>query len=131
WDGKLVSGTMKCWVRGQQVGAIETGKDTPFHYGDLIAHVAQTRNFEPGSLVGLGTVSNEDENAGCACIGEIRALETLRDGAAKTPLFAFGDKIRIEHLDRQGNSVFGHIEQTFARQEAFAPANAESLMLAG
>ena len=125
WDGKLVSGTMKCWVRGEQVGAIETGTDAPFHYGDLIAHVAQTRNFEPGTLVGLGTVSNNDESAGCACIGEIRALEVLRDGVAKTPLFAFGDEIRIEHLDRHGNPVFGRIQQTFVPREAVVPAIAQ------
>ncbi|NYT81137.1 fumarylacetoacetate hydrolase family protein [Alcaligenaceae bacterium] len=114
WDGKLVAGTMKCWVRGKQVGNIETGIDTPFHYGDLIAHVAQTRPFEPGSLVGLGTVSNEDESAGCGCIGEIRALETLNSGSATTPLLRFGDEVRIEHFDREGNSVFGRIQQTFA-----------------
>lgn len=125
WDGKLVSGTMKCWVRGEQVGAIETGKDTPFHYGDLIAHVAQTRNFEPGTLVGLGTVSNIDESAGCACIGEIRALEVLRGGVAKTPLLAFGDEVHLEHLDRHGNSVFGRIQQTFKQQEAHVPASTE------
>jgi fumarylacetoacetate (FAA) hydrolase len=113
WDGRLVSGTMHCWVRGESVGRIETGIDTPFHYGDLIAHVAQTRNFEPGTLVGLGTVSNEDEAAGCGCIGEIRALETLRDGKPVTPLFRFGDEVRIEHFDREGNSVFGCIHQRF------------------
>lgn len=118
WDGKLVSGTMNCWVRGERVGAIETGKDTPFHYGHLIAHVAQTRKFEPGTLVGLGTVSNNDESAGCGCIGEIRALEVLRDGAAKTPLFVFGDEVRIEHRDRHGNPVFGRIQQKFAAADA-------------
>jgi fumarylacetoacetate (FAA) hydrolase len=113
WDGRLVSGTMQCWVRGESVGKIETGIDTPFHYGDLIAHVAQTRNFEPGTVVGMGTVSNEDESAGCACIGEIRALETLKDGKATTPFFKFGERIRIEHFDRNGNSVFGRIDQKF------------------
>lgn len=125
WDGKLVSGTMKCWVRGEQVGAIETGKDTPFHYGDLIAHVAQTRNFEPGSLVGLGTVSNHDESVGCGCIGEIRALEVLRNGQAHTPLFAFGDEIRIDHVDRTGRSVFGQIQQTFVPNRIPVAATAE------
>jgi fumarylacetoacetate (FAA) hydrolase len=117
WDGKLVSGMMQCWVRGEQVGKIETGIDTPFHYGDLIAHVAQTRNFEPGTVVGLGTVSNEDESVGCACIGEIRALETIKGGKASTPFFKFGERIRIEHFDRSGNSVFGCIDQQFVRYE--------------
>ncbi|MFD1557323.1 fumarylacetoacetate hydrolase family protein [Paraburkholderia silviterrae] len=113
WDGALVSGEMRCWLRGEQVGRIETGIDTPFHYGHLIAHVAQTRKFEPGTVIGLGTVSNEDEAAGCGCIGEIRALETLRDGQAVTPFLKFGDRVRIEHFDRAGRSVFGAIDQRF------------------
>ncbi|MDB5822137.1 MAG: hydrolase family protein [Herminiimonas sp.] len=113
WDGSLVSGIMQCWVRGELVGKINTGIDTPFHYGDLIAHVAQTRNFEPGTLVALGTVSNEDESVGCGCIGEIRALEILKTGKAVTPFFKFGDGVRIEHFDRDGNSLFGWIDQRF------------------
>ncbi|MEQ5842967.1 fumarylacetoacetate hydrolase family protein [Paraburkholderia acidicola] len=123
WDGRLVGGVMQCWVRGQQVGRIDTAIDTPFHYGHLIAHVAQTRSFEPGTVVGLGTVSNEDESAGCACIGEIRALETIRDGKPTTPLFGFGDQVRIEHVDRRGETVFGSIDQRFVR----APRNASSM----
>jgi len=115
WDGRMVSGNMKCWVRGELVGSIETGIDSAFHYGDLIAHVAQTRTFEPGTLVGLGTVSNEDEQAGCGCIGEIRALETLKNGTASTPFLRFGETVRIEHFDRAGYSVFGCIEQTFVK----------------
>ncbi|WP_223461916.1 fumarylacetoacetate hydrolase family protein [Pseudomonas sp. GL-RE-19] len=111
WDGELVAGTMKCWVRGEQFGALQTGIDTPYHYGHMIAHVAQTRAFEPGTLVGLGTVSNEDERAGCACIGELRALETLKDGQPKTSLLKFGETVAMEHFDREGNSVFGRIEQ--------------------
>lgn len=111
WDGKLVGGQMKCDVRGEQVGNINTGIDTPFHYGHMIAHVAQTRHFEPGTIVGLGTVSNEDESAGCACIGEMRALETIKTGKATFELLKFGDSVRIEHFDKQGNSVFGAIDQ--------------------
>ncbi|MDE1010164.1 MAG: fumarylacetoacetate hydrolase family protein [Paraburkholderia fungorum] len=113
WHDGLVGGRMQCSVRGETVGSIDTGIDTPFHYGDLIAHVAQTRPFEPGTIVGLGTVSNEDESVGCGCIGEIRALETLRDGKASTPFFAFGERVRIEHIDRHGQSTFGHIDQRF------------------
>jgi len=111
WDGKLVGGQMKCSVRGELVGDINTGIDTPFHYGHMIAHVAQTRHFEPGTIVGLGTVSNEDESAGCACIGEIRALETINNGKPEFALLNFGDSVRIEHFDKQGNSVFGPIDQ--------------------
>lgn len=113
WDGRLVSGEMRCWVRGEQVGNIETGIDTPFHYGHLIAHAAQTRNFEPGTVIGLGTVSNEDESAGCGCIGEMRALQTLQNGDPVTSFLKFGERVRIEHFDRTGHSVFGAIDQRF------------------
>ncbi|NBA98156.1 fumarylacetoacetate hydrolase family protein [Pseudomonas sp. R5(2019)] len=111
WDGQLVSGKMKCWVRGELFGDIETGIDTPFHYGHMIAHVAKTRAFEPGTLVGLGTVSNEDESVGAGCIGEFRAMETINTGKASTPLLKFGEQVRIEHFDRAGHSVFGAIDQ--------------------
>jgi fumarylacetoacetate (FAA) hydrolase len=113
WNGHLVSGTMRTWVRGEKFGELETGTDTPFHYGHLIAHVAKTRAFEPGTLVGLGTVSNEDASRGFGCVGEARALETIEHGRAKTPLLRFGERVRIEHFDRDGNSVFGAIDQTF------------------
>lgn len=122
WDGKLVSGKMNVWVRGEKFAEIETGIDTPFHYGHMIAHVAQTRNFEPGSIVGLGTVSNEDESAGCGCIGEQRAVEVINSGSASTPLLSFGDKIKIDHRDYEGNSVFGAVEQEFTQAPAAASA---------
>ena len=111
WDGRLVSGTMKCWVRGEESGSLESGIGTPFDYGDAIAHVAQTRTFEPGTIIALGTVSNEDEAAGCGCIGETRALEVINEGQAKTELLKYGDSVKIDHLDRDGNTVFGAIDQ--------------------
>jgi len=116
WDGKLVSGRMKCEVRGQPFGDIEAGIDTPFHYGHMIAHVAQTRDFVAGTLVGLGTISNEDESRGFACIGEKRAAETIHTGKAETPFLKFGDSVLIDHQDYQGNSIFGHIEQKVVRR---------------
>jgi len=111
WDGKLVCGTLHCEVRGQPFGALQTGMDTPFHYGHLIAHAAQTRRLEPGTLIGLGTVSNEDEHAGFGCIAEKRAVQTLQTGRADTPFLKFGDTLKIDHLDSQGQSVFGAIVQ--------------------
>lgn len=109
WDGKLVSGKMCCWVRDVKFAEIETGIDTPFHYGHMIAHVAKTRHFEPGTIVGLGTVSNEDASVGFGCIGECRAYETITTGEAKTPLFSYGDTIKIDMQDYDGNSIFGPI----------------------
>ena len=50
--------------------------------------------------------------------GTLEDTESLRDGAAKTPLFAFGDEVRIEHLDRNNKPVFGRIQQKFAPLDA-------------
>jgi fumarylacetoacetate (FAA) hydrolase len=114
WDGKLVSGKMNCWVRGNKFGELESGIDTPFDYGDMISHVAQTRAFEPGTIIALGTVSNEDETVGFGCIGEQWAVEIINDDTAKTELLKFGDVVKIDHQDYEGKSIFGAIEQKVA-----------------
>ena len=114
WDGKLVSGKMNCWVRGKKFGAPDSGVGTPFDYGDAIAHVAQTRAFEPGTIIALGTVSNDDESVGFGCIGEQRAVEIINEGSAKTDLLKFGDVVKIDHQDYDGKSLFGAIEQKVA-----------------
>ena len=89
WDGEMVHGRMKIHVRDSQIGEIDTGIDSPFSYGDVIAHAAKTRNFEAGTIIALGTVSNEsadeDWSVGCGCIGEYRALEIIKKGAVTTP----------------------------------------------
>ena len=116
WDGKMVSGKMHVHLRGAQIGNIDTGIDSPFHYGDAISHAAQTRNFVAGTVIGLGTVSNEaadnDWSIGCGCIGEYRALETIQNGTAKLEFMKKGDTVRIELVDYDGNSVMGAIEQS-------------------
>lgn len=115
WDGKMVWGKMHVHLRGEQIGNIETGIDSPFHYGQAIAHVAQTRNFEAGTIIALGTVSNEaadqDWSIGAGCIGEYRAMETIQTGEAKLAFMKKGDRVRIELFDYDGNSVMGAIEQ--------------------
>jgi len=77
----------------------------------LISYVAQIRPFEPGSIVGLRAISNEDESASCACLGEVRALEMINNGKAVTEFLKFGDSVKIEHFNHAGNSIFGYIEQ--------------------
>ena len=116
WDGRMIHGRMTVEVRGEQIGNLETGIDSPFSYGDAIAHVAQTRNFEPGTIIGLGTVSNEaaddDWSIGCGCIGEYRALETIKTGSAKLDFMQPGDRLRLSYLNRSGEAVMGSIDQT-------------------
>ena len=38
-------------------------------------------------------------------------IETIRDGKPATGFMKFGDRIRLEMLDEQGQSVFGAIDQ--------------------
>ncbi|NLR76818.1 fumarylacetoacetate hydrolase family protein [Leeia aquatica] len=112
WDGKKVHLPLRASINGTLVGAPECGVDMVFDFPQLIAHVAKTRELEAGSIVGSGTISNVDRSKGYTCIAEKRMLETLADGKPSTPYLQYGDTVRIEMLDGQGQSLFGAIEQT-------------------
>lgn len=111
WYGGRVHHPLLCTLNRQRVGAPQAGVGMHFSFHDLIAHIAQTRAFTAGTILGSGTVSNPDERAGVACLAERRARELLAHGAARTPFLAVGDSIRIEMLDAAGESIFGAIEQ--------------------
>ncbi|MGE0632137.1 MAG: fumarylacetoacetate hydrolase family protein [Pseudobdellovibrionaceae bacterium] len=82
-----------------------------FHFGQIIAHAAKTRDLVPGSLIGSGTVSNEDPAMGSSCLVEKRTIEQINTGEPKTPYMKVGDRIQIEMFDGQGQSIFGSIDQ--------------------
>lgn len=109
--GKLHLTLQSTW-NGRKVGLCEAGTEMTFHFGQLIAHIAKTRNVRAGSIVGSGTVSNKDWSKGYSCIAEKRAIETIEHGAPQTGFMQYGDTIRIEMKGKDGMSVFGAIEQT-------------------
>ncbi|MDP1898847.1 MAG: fumarylacetoacetate hydrolase family protein [Rubrivivax sp.] len=111
WQGGRVHLALESRWNGQRVGLTDAGPEMSFHFGQLIAHLARTRRVRAGSLVGSGTVSNQDWSHGVSCIAEKRAIETLEHGAPQTGFMQFGDTIRIEMSGRDGASVFGAIEQ--------------------
>ena len=111
WQGGRVHLKLESVWNGQRVGLCEAGPEMTFHFGQLIAHIAKTRNVRAGSIVGSGTVSNKDWTHGVSCIAEKRAIETIESGAPKTPFMRYGDTIRIEMKDGDGMSVFGAIDQ--------------------
>jgi fumarylacetoacetate (FAA) hydrolase len=111
WSGGRVHLAVESIWNGQRVGLCEAGEEMTFHFGQLIAHMAKTRQVRAGSIVGSGTVSNKDWSRGYSCIAEKRAIETIETGAPQTPFMQWGDTIRIEMRDAQGQSVFGAIEQ--------------------
>jgi len=122
WDGGRVNLTLQSTWNGRKVGLCEAGPDMTFHFGQLIAHICKTRNVRAGSIVGSGTVSNrgvevngrKDWPNGYSCIAEKRAIETILDGKPSTPFMKYGDTIRIEMKGRDGQSVFGAIDQKIA-----------------
>ena len=83
-----------------------------FHFGDLVSHAAKTRNLVAGTLIGSGTVSNEDEAMGSSCLAEKRTLEQIKTGEIKTPFMKAGDTIEILMNNEKGESIFGRIFQT-------------------
>jgi fumarylacetoacetate (FAA) hydrolase len=111
WQGGRAHLPLEVSWNDQLVGRCDAGPEMTFHFGQLIAHIARTRNVRAGSIVGSGTVSNENWAKGYSCIAEKRANETIEDGAAKTPFMAYGDTVKIEMKDADGQSVFGAIEQ--------------------
>ncbi len=82
-----------------------------FHFGDLISHAAKTRHLMPGTIIGSGTVSNEDHAMGSSCLAEKRMIEKINEGAIKTPFMKEGDTIKIEMKSTEGKNIFGTIFQ--------------------
>jgi len=114
WQDNKVHLPLLTHVNGEWFGAPLAGVDMQFDFAQLIAHAARTRPLSAGTLVGSGTVANQDTSLGASCFAEKRTVETLEHGAPKTPFMKFGDRVRIEMLDAQGRSIFGAIEQTVA-----------------
>jgi fumarylacetoacetate (FAA) hydrolase len=115
WDGGKVRLPVVVHLNGHLFGRPNAGDDMTFDFPQLIAHAARTRELEAGTIVGSGTVSNLDRSRGSACIAEKRMLEKIETGKTTTPFLRFGDRVRIEMFDADGNSVFGAIDQEVVR----------------
>jgi fumarylacetoacetate (FAA) hydrolase len=122
WDGAKLALPLLCYVNGQPFGSPDAGEDMTFDFPALICHAAKTRPLAAGSIIGSGTVSNKDPDGGpgrpipeggrgYACVAEMRVVETIREGKARTEFLHFGDTVRIEMKDKSGHSIFGAIEQ--------------------
>jgi fumarylacetoacetate (FAA) hydrolase len=114
WHGEKLHLPMRTWINGAWFGAVECGVDMQFSFAELIAHVAKTRPLAAGTLIGSGTIANQDVSLGASCLAERRTVETLSDGQPSTPFLKFGDSVRIEITDAAGASIFGAIEQKIA-----------------
>ena len=133
WRGGRLHRPLVTHLNGALFGHPDAGVDMTFHFGELIAHLAKTRELAAGSIIGSGTVSNREVDAqgvagpgrpaaaggiGYSCIAEQRTVETLLQGAPVTPFLRFGDRVRIEMTGEDGQSIFGAIDQRVRRPDA-------------
>ena len=71
----------------------DAGPEMHFSFFDLIAHIARTRAFTAGTILGSGTVSNADPARGVSCLAERRVREIIDGGQPLTPFLAAGDTV--------------------------------------
>jgi len=122
WQGNVIHLPLMVDYNGEAFGRANAGVDATFSLADLVAHAARTRSLGAGTIIGSGTVSNQgpggdpgkrvsEGGLGYSCIAEIRMIETIASGEAKTRFMQPGDTVRVEMRDKDGHSIFGAIEQ--------------------
>jgi fumarylacetoacetate (FAA) hydrolase len=114
WSDSKVHLALTTHINGAWFGAPEAGVDMQFNFAQLIAHAAKTRPLSAGTIVGSGTIANQDTAKGASCLAERRTLEVIASGKPSTPFLRYGDVVRIEMFDRDGHSIFGAIDQKIA-----------------
>jgi fumarylacetoacetate (FAA) hydrolase len=111
WHGGRLHLRLRTSYNGDLVGDTDAGPEMHFSFFDLVAHIARTRAFTAGTIVGSGTVSNADRARGISCLAERRMIETIESGKPLTPFMKAGDTVEIEMRGADGSSVFGRIAQ--------------------
>ena len=111
WDGAKLHLPLRAILNGTLVGQPNAGIDMTFDFGQLIAHAAKTRPLCAGTIIGSGTVSNLDRSNGSCCLAEVRMLEIIANGSPSTEFMRFGDRIQIDMIGTNGQSLFGEINQ--------------------
>ena len=111
WRNGRVHLPMLTTYNNKKFGDPDAGSEMHFSFYQLIEHICKTRSFTAGTILGSGTVSNEDRSRGSSCLVEKRMIETIDSGAAVTPYMIPGDTIEIEMKDASGKSIFGKISQ--------------------
>lgn len=111
WRGGRLHVRVRTTYNGNVVGDCDAGPEMHFSFYDLIAHVARTRRFTAGTVLGSGTVSNADRARGISCLAERRMIEIIEGGKPQTPFMKVGDRVEITALTPDGKQPFGSIEQ--------------------
>ena len=113
WKDCMLDACVRIDLNGRRFGEPRANAEVVFDFAQIIAHMARTRALAAGSIVGAGTISNEAESAGSACITEARVRQILKGESEDRlhPYLRHGDRVRIEALDDEGQTLFGAIDQ--------------------
>lgn len=111
WRDGRIHLPLRSALNGERAGDPDAGPEMHFSFLDLIQHIAKTRAFTAGTILGSGTVSNENPDKGVSCLAERRMREILADGKPTTEFLKEGDQVQIEMLDATGRNLFGTISQ--------------------
>lgn len=110
WKDGRVHLPLQVHYNGAFFGNAEAGA-MHFHFGQLIAHAAKTRDLQPGTIIGSGTVSNDDPTRGSSCLAEKRMIEQIENGSMLTPFMKVNDTVEIKMMSQNGQNLFGRIFQ--------------------
>jgi len=111
WQDSKLHLRLTTTLNGDTFGTPDAGTDMQFSFAQLISHAAKTRKLGAGTIIGSGTVSNNDPATGYSCLVEKRVVEKVESGKPRTPYLSHDDEVQIEMLDSNGQSVFGQIRQ--------------------
>ena len=112
WRGGRLHLPLITRLNGDRFGDPDAGPEMHFSFHDIIAHICKSRSLSAGTIVGSGTISNEDRSRGSSCLAEKRMIEKIDTGEFSTPFLQYGDRVKIEMFTPEGESIFGAIEQT-------------------
>lgn len=111
WRDAQVALSLAVDLNGQRFGNAN-GYGMSASFDQLVEHAAYSRDLVAGTIIGSGTVSNDNfREVGSSCIAERRAIEMIDEGQARTPFMSFGDRVRMEAADSEGLPLFGAIHQ--------------------
>lgn len=114
-DGRVCLDLLVDW-NGKRFGAA-SGSAMGVGFHEPVAHAAATRDLCASTIIGSGTVSNDNfRDVGSSCIAERRGIEIVDEGSAKTAFMKFGDRVRMEVPGPGGRGVFGAIDQRIVQR---------------
>lgn len=115
WKNCQPNMNLRVHWNGEQFGDAH-GMAMQYGFDELIAHAARTRDLVAGTVIGSGTVSNENfREVGSSCIAERRGIEVVDHGEARTGFMKYGDSVRMEARTADGHTPFGAIDQQVVR----------------